>query len=201
MTANILLMNTHPGSNPDFISPLQQFIHRQGMNTDVVSGYDALDPSLFEQEKIILSGVPLEANYSLSEKDTQTLITHHFSWIRDWHSPLLGICYGHQILAHLFKGSVQPLARTVYNQRYPLELDPTRSERSIFAGLESIEVFAEHRDYVATVPEGFDVLSSRNGVPYIIHSPQRRFYGVQFVPEQSGHKTRQALIRFLQLES
>jgi len=201
MTSNILLINSHPGANPDFTDPLRHLIHKEGFLPQVVSGYKTLNPANIEHEKIILSGVPLDAEYSLSEKATQILISDHFAWIRDCHQPLLGICYGHQILAHLFGGSVAPLAHTVNDQHYALELDPSLSESSIFGGLESIEVFAEHRDYVAVVPDGFNVLSSRNGIPYIIHAPRRRFYGVQFVPEQSGQKTQQALIRFLHLET
>ena len=200
MTPTCLLINTHPTSNPDFTAPLLSFIRNEGVQSELVSGYAIRHPSHIEHEKVILSGVPLDAGYSLSEKDTQTKIWDHFSWIRDWQKPLLGICYGHQILAHLFGGSVAPLTRAINDQRYPLDLDLARSESSIFAGLKSIAVFAEHRDYVAVVPDDFNILSSRNGIPYIIHNPQREFYGVQFVPEKSGQKTQQALIHFLHQE-
>lgn len=200
MTPTCLLINTHPAANPDFTVPLLNLIRSEGFQAELVSGYEFRRPSHIKYDKVILSGVPLDADYSLSEKDTQTLISDHFSWIQDWHKPLLGICYGHQILAHLFGGSVAPFARTVNEKRYPLELDLSRSKSGIFAGMTSIAVFAEHRDYVAEVPDDFVVLSSRNSIPYIIHNPQREFYGVQFVPEQSGQKAQQALINFLYLE-
>jgi len=199
VTIPTLLINTHPGENPEFIDPLAAFIRKNKGQLAVISGYEKLDPRRYQNHNIILSGVPLTAPYSLATKDTQQRISDHFGWIKKWPGPILGICYGHQVLAHLFGGRIQSLREPVVRPQYPISINKERSDRGIFTGIETLEVFAEHRDYVATVPDSFRVLSRKHAIPYIMHARQRNIYGIQFVPEQSGPRTKEALIRFLEL--
>jgi GMP synthase (glutamine-hydrolysing) len=135
----------------------------------------------------------MNVSYSLAEAETQRIIDRAFGWLRDCGRPVLGICFGHQILAHVFGGRVSTLEEPVLDARYPLVLS---REGGIFSGFEELRVFAEHRDYVSAVPRGFTVLSRKNGVPYIMHDPERQMYGVQFVPEQSDDRSKEILRRF-----
>jgi GMP synthase-like glutamine amidotransferase len=143
--------------------------------------------------RIILTGVPLDVDYSLAQARTQRLVNRAFGWLRECQRPVMGICYGHQILAHVLGGRVSSLAETVLDARYPLVLI---AAAGIFSGVEELKVFAEHRDYVSVVPRGFTVLSRKNGIPYIMYDSEREMYGVQFVPEQSDAQTQEILKRF-----
>src|SRR5882724_324076 len=99
--------------------------------------------------------------------------------------PILGICYGQQLIAHLLGGSVQPGDKGEYGFA---QLDFTGSGDSfdaLFRGVSGRQqVWMSHRDLVAAAPEGFDVLATTATCPVAaIGSHARRLYGVQFHPE------------------
>lgn len=192
----ILVVNTHPGPNPLFLDGLLTHLATLHICPQVIGGYDGDQISHHKPDRIILTGVPLDADYSLSEPPTQRLVHRTFGWLRDARFPVLGICYGHQIIAHIFGGQVASLAQPVEERRYPLGL-VTKGDVGIFAGFKKIEVFAEHRDYISRVPSGFKVLTRDSPIPYIIYNPDRQIYGIQFVPELSDNGTQKILERFL----
>ena len=96
-------------------------------------------------------------------------------------TPVFGICYGQQLMAHLLGGSVQKGDRGEYGFA---RLDIGRPG-AIFGGVErSQQVWMSHRDLVAAPPEGFDVLAATPTCPVAaMGSSSRRLYGVQFHPE------------------
>jgi GMP synthase (glutamine-hydrolysing) len=194
MDEEVLIVNTHPGENPVFVGKLRVFLDSLETELDVVDGYEGPSPLTRNPRRIILTGVPLNANYSLAQARTRSLIDRTFGWLRECGRPVLGICYGHQILAHVFGGQVSSLEEAVVDARYPLVLS---QDGGIFSGVEELNVFAEHRDYVSVMPEGFAILAHKNGIPYIMYHPDRDMYGVQFVPEQSDRKTKEVLERFV----
>jgi GMP synthase (glutamine-hydrolysing) len=194
MNDEVLIVNTHPGENPVFVGKLRAYLTALEAEHDVIEGYEGLNPLDSNAHCIILTGVPLDVDYSLSEDRTKKLIDRSFGWLRECGRPVLGICFGHQILAHVFGGQVSSLEETVEDARYPLVLS---REGGIFSGIAELRVFAEHRDYVSVVPRGFRVLSREKGIPYIMYDPEGEMYGVQFVPEQSDARTRAILKRFV----
>jgi GMP synthase (glutamine-hydrolysing) len=96
--------------------------------------------------------------------------------------PVLGICYGHQLMAHLLGGRVQPgehgeygLAQLEILGASPLcaGLDPARRQ-----------VWMSHRDLVTVLPPGFSALARTDACPVAaMGDPARRLYGLQFHPE------------------
>ncbi|NPA80120.1 MAG: glutamine-hydrolyzing GMP synthase [Thermotogae bacterium] len=95
--------------------------------------------------------------------------------------PILGICYGLQVLTHLLGGKVAPSRRKEYG---PAELSVVE-EGHLFRGLpKRFRVWMSHGDRVERLPEGFRVLAETEGSPYaaIYHEGMRAF-GVQFHPE------------------
>ncbi len=96
-------------------------------------------------------------------------------------APVLGICYGQQLMAHLLGGTVEKGERGEYGFA---QLD-LRAEDSLFRGVASPQqVWMSHRDLVARPPEGFRVLASTTtcGVA-AMSAPERHLYAVQFHPE------------------
>jgi len=95
--------------------------------------------------------------------------------------PVLGICYGLQLLAHNLGGA---LARSADREYGPAELTVT-GDSPLFEGLaRQSRVWMSHGDKVESPPEGFKVLAeTKNLKVAAIGDEKRRLYGVQFHPE------------------
>ncbi len=96
-------------------------------------------------------------------------------------APVLGICYGQQLMAHLLGGKVEKGERGEYGFA---QLDLT-SEDSLFHGIRGPQqVWMSHRDLVAAPPPGFHVSATTSTCRVAAMSaPERRLFGVQFHPE------------------
>ncbi|MFB6290596.1 MAG: glutamine-hydrolyzing GMP synthase [Candidatus Bipolaricaulia bacterium] len=107
--------------------------------------------------------------------------------ILDLSVPILGICYGHQLLAHLIGGEVESSAGGEYGTS---NLRVTGPESPLLQGLgEREEVWMNHKDRVASVPEGFLTLASTEASPIAAFSDRSDLlFGVQFHPEVTHTK-------------
>jgi len=96
--------------------------------------------------------------------------------------PVLGICYGQQLMAHLMGGRVRPGERGEYGLA-TLDLAPTADP--MFAGLSGRQqIWMSHRDVVEQPPPGFAVAGRTDTCAVAaMADPARRLYGVQFHPE------------------
>ena len=95
--------------------------------------------------------------------------------------PVLGICYGLQVITHLLGGKVAPSQRKEYGPADLEVLDPDHLFRDLPT---SFRVWMSHGDRVEELPEGFRVLARTEGSPYAaVFHPGKRIFGVQFHPE------------------
>jgi GMP synthase (glutamine-hydrolysing) len=95
-------------------------------------------------------------------------------------APVLGICYGAQLLAYFLGGEVKPSSRREYGYA---ELE-TKPESLLLEGVTApVKVWMSHGDYVSRPPEGFQVTASTDAAIGAIEDPARNLYGVQFHPE------------------
>ncbi len=95
--------------------------------------------------------------------------------------PVLGICYGLQLLALELGGRVDRAAHREYG---PATIE-TRGGSKLFEGLPGkLDVWMSHGDRVEALPPGFEPIASTSSSPYAaVEDRRRRFYGVQFHPE------------------
>ncbi|GKX64848.1 glutamine-hydrolyzing GMP synthase [Inconstantimicrobium mannanitabidum] len=98
--------------------------------------------------------------------------------------PILGICYGHQLITSVLGGKVQSaqdLGTSEYGKT-EIELDATAK---LFTGMESNNIcWMSHTDYVAEVPEGFKITATTKKCPVAaMANDERKIYGVQLHPE------------------
>jgi GMP synthase (glutamine-hydrolysing) len=196
LSENVVIVNTHTSENPEFVGKLVESMKLLGIEPEIIQGYGQDDPLDQNPSHILLTGVPVTVDYSLAEERTQKDVNRAFGWLKECECPVMGICYGHQILAETFGGAVSPLRTMIKSKRLRLEWI-ANEESGIFSGLEELDVFVEHRDYVSKIPPGFTVLCRNDEIPYIMYQPGRSMYGVQFVPEQSDERCRALLRRFV----
>ena len=95
--------------------------------------------------------------------------------------PMLGLCYGHQLLCHRLGGQVEMGATHEFGAAY---LHVNKAE-GVLAGLDVRErVWMSHRDHVAALPPGFAVLGATEDCPVAaMGDAERKIYGLQFHPE------------------
>ena len=98
--------------------------------------------------------------------------------------PILGICYGCQLLAHSLGGLVTA-AQADSAREYGKTPTCFDTDCALFRGLpEESVTWMSHGDYMAKVPEGFSLVAHSAACPTVgICDEKRRFYGVQFHPE------------------
>jgi len=100
--------------------------------------------------------------------------------------PVLGICYGLQLLAHTMGGRVTPAQEREYGAA-TIHITGTRAgaESPLFADLpDTLQVWMSHGDRVEQLPDGFlSVANSSNSPLASIADEKRRLYGLQFHPE------------------
>jgi GMP synthase (glutamine-hydrolysing) len=130
----------------------------------------ALDP-----KALILSGGPA----SVSSPGAPTLDPQ----ILDWGLPILGICYGMQLIAKIQGGEVVPAQDREYG-RADIEF---RCECALWEDLKSrdmLKVWMSHGDKVLTPPPGFEILARTDRVDVAAMADvSRRIYALQFHPE------------------
>lgn len=122
---------------------------------------------------IILSGGPS----SVYAEDAYGIDSSIF----DLGIPVLGICYGHQVMAQTLGGTV---ASTGTSEFGPAHLTVVGFSQLFVDQPEHLQVWMSHSDAVSIAPEGFIVTASTPDAPVAaMEDPERRFYGVQFHPE------------------
>ena len=123
---------------------------------------------------LILSGGPssvYDENAPRSEREV----------VDESHCPVLGICYGLQLMAHQLGGKVQPSPSREYGYA---RLTVVNGETALFTGLpREMDVWLSHGDHVTKLPEGFQVTATTNDAVNAFENPARRIFGVQFHPE------------------
>jgi GMP synthase (glutamine-hydrolysing) len=96
--------------------------------------------------------------------------------------PILGICYGTQLLAHFLGGKVEPGQKREYGKG---TLTVRDHSGALFAELpNSLQVWNSHGDKLAKIPRGFKpIATTENSEFAAIEDRARNFYGLQFHPE------------------
>ena len=95
--------------------------------------------------------------------------------------PILGICYGMQLMTHTLGGNVSKANTREYGAT-KVNIDNTSS---LFQGFENTNVFLmSHTDFVSEIPNGFQTIASTEHCPNAaIENKEKNLYGIQFHPE------------------
>ena len=165
----------------DFGSQVTQLIARRlrevGVYTEILSpqhNFEAI--AALKPKGVILSGGPS----SVVDEGSPRIPPIIF----DLAVPILGICYGQQVLCVQLGGKVVSANEREFGRA---RINITR-ESKLFSGVftlgDSAEVWMSHGDRVEHIPPGFEVIAVSDGAPFAaIADEGRSYYGVQFHPE------------------
>jgi len=163
----------------DFGSQYTQLIARrvreQGVYCEIHPFHLSVDEIVAKRPKgVILSGGPS----SVSDEDAPRLPGEFYERLD---APVLGICYGMQLVAADLGGLVEPSARREYGHA---RLKVASGRTVLFNELPfELDVWMSHGDHVTRLPDGFDVTATTGEVVTAIEAPERGIYCVQFHPE------------------
>ena len=97
--------------------------------------------------------------------------------------PVLGICYGEQLTAHLLGGKVEKATDREYGPA-KVHVHKAIGPLARFTEGDVLDAWMSHGDRVIALPPGFEVLATSAHSPFAaVGDPERRIYGVQFHPE------------------
>ncbi|GAB6932478.1 glutamine-hydrolyzing GMP synthase [Calditerricola satsumensis] len=107
--------------------------------------------------------------------------------------PILGICYGMQLMTHQLGGAVARAEVREYGKAV-IQVD---TASPLFRGLDAEQVvWMSHSDHVTALPEGFVVDARTANAPVAaMHHPERRLFAVQFHPEVKHTEHGDAILR------
>ena len=162
----------------DFGSQFAQLIARRVRELNVYSELLPHDTPIAELERrgvkaVILSGGPSSVYDENAPRADPSLWSGRI--------PVLGICYGLQLMAHELGGEVVPSAKREYG---PATVSLTDAD-GLFAGIDREQpVWMSHGDSILRPPEGFRATAQTDATPYAgLADPGRNLYGIQFHPE------------------
>ena len=161
----------------DFGSQYSHLICRRIRDFSVYAELVPYDISLKELKKlnpkgIIFSGGPSSVYDSNAPTPTKEIF--HLQ------TPILGICYGHQIIVNNFGGKVKRV-----NKEYGSAVLSIDDGSDIFSGVgDSIRAWMSHGDEAKLVPDNFEIIGhTENARAAAISNKQKTVYGIQFHPE------------------
>ncbi len=122
---------------------------------------------------VVISGGPM----SVSDEGAPTVSSMLF----ELGVPVLGVCYGMQLVTKLFGGDVT----SGKSREYGRTRISVKEDSSLFSGTSgSFEVWMSHGDHIDRLAPGFRcVAETANGVPAAMANPEKRIWGLQFHPE------------------
>ncbi len=165
----------------DFGSQFTQLIARRtrelGVFSEIISHKKITINQIDHTTKgIILSGGPLNVYESNKYSFDKRILFKNI--------PVLGICFGHQILSKVMGGRVKQSKHREFGLANIYKKNDSEIIRNFFKNKKSINVWMSHADQVSKLPKNFKVVaSSQNSNFAIVENKAQKFYGVQFHPE------------------
>ena len=178
----------------DFGSQFTQLIARRirelGVFSEIISHKKINVSKIIKQniEGIILSGGPLNVyqndKFTFDKKILKLSI------------PVLGVCFGHQILSKELGGRVKKSKHREFGLATIKKVSNSALTKNFFNNRNTNNVWMSHADQVSKIPKNFKVIaSSKNSRLTIIENVKDNFYGVQFHPEVTHTKNGKILLR------
>ena len=169
----------------DFGSQFTQLIARRvrelGVYSEIVSHKKKINSKSEDISGYILSGGPLNVYQTKKVSFDKKILNHGI--------PILGICFGHQIISKELGGKVK---KSKYREFGLAKLRKKRNSpltKNFFSKNGISEVWMSHSDQVTKIPKNFNLVASSDNSKYcVIQNNSKKLYGIQFHPEVTHTK-------------
>ena len=165
----------------DFGSQFTQLIARRirelGVYSEIIS-HKKLNSKLNKSKilGIILSGGPLNVYQSKKVKFRRELF--------EWSIPILGICFGHQVISKELGGKVKKAKHREFGLAKLKRINKSKLTQNFFNQNGLNKVWMSHADEVTKLAKGFKVIAKTENSKFsIIENSTKKLYGIQFHPE------------------
>ncbi len=180
----------------DFGSQFTQLIARRirelGVYCEIISHKKIEKIQNFEKniKGIVLSGGPMNVYESKKVKFNSKLLKLGL--------PVLGICFGHQIISKTMGGSVRNSKNREFGLAEVKEIKKSKLTKNFFFRGKN-NVWMSHADQVTKLPKNFKIIAqSKNSKMCVIENVEKKMFGIQFHPEVSHtNKGKQILKNFI----
>ena len=177
----------------DFGSQFTQLIARKirelGVYCEIISHKKIKKIEVFEKniKGIVLSGGPLNVYENNKVKFNSQILKLGM--------PVLGICFGHQIIAKEMGGKVKSTKHREFGLAKVVELKKSILTKNFFIKGNN-DVWMSHADQVTRLPKNFNVIArSNNSKLCIIENIKKKVFGIQFHPEVSHTKNGKIILK------
>lgn len=162
----------------DFGSQYTQLIARRVRELNVYSEIKPYNIVISDVKKMAPAGIILSGGPSSVYAEDAPL---PYPEVFNLGVPILGICYGLQVMAHLLGGAVSRAPRREYG-RAELQID---DGKDLFSDLGSATpVWMSHGDHLTKIPPQFEIIGHTDNAPIAaIRNKRNNFFGIQFHPE------------------
>ena len=182
--ANNEIINKYKADNilrVDFGSQFTQLIARRVREEGVfcqIIPYNKVDEYLLKNQPkaIILSGGPSSVISIKTPRISENIINLHI--------PILGICYGQQVMVKQLGGEVVSSATSEFGRATVKIIKSCSLTNNVWKEGNEYQVWMSHGDAVEKIPEGFYVVAQSERAAFaVIANEKKKLYGVQFHPE------------------
>ena len=178
----------------DFGSQFTQLIARRirefGVFSEIISHKKINSSKIIRQNigGIILSGGPLNVYQNSKFTFDKKILKLNI--------PVLGICFGHQILSKELGGRVKKSKHREFGLATIKKISNSVLTKNFFNNKNTSNVWMSHADQVSKMPKNFKIIAStRNSKLTIIENTKDNYYGVQFHPEVTHTNKGKILLR------
>ena len=159
---------------------VQNVLSKYDIDLKVVKAYEMEEMSVDLDDAWIITG---SAHSVYDDFEWIDYLRIKLRQMKEANKPVLGICFGHQLIADTFGGKVELNSKGWELGSCQVELTDEAMNNKLFSGLPNpLDVYQSHQDVVLAIPEN-SILMAKNsmGIQSFVYDDQ--FYGVQFHPE------------------
>jgi GMP synthase (glutamine-hydrolysing) len=161
----------------DKVPLIKKHLDKIFVESHIIDMAKTREVNFYSYSGVIISGSPI----LVTDEGMDTHLTH-FAFLENFPKPVLGICFGHQVIGLLY-GATGILGKMIKGDKMVVQT----KESPLFAGIKKETIFAQNHCESITLPKDFERIATSDLCDNeAMQHVSKQSYGVQFHPEVSG---------------